>query len=127
MNAAETIAAYYAALRAGEPLGPLSPMTQTARWHVESPTRPGPTPLNGTAGPDRDDGRLDCREPCAPGDRTRGLRVVQRRRDTCWTGTEGAVRHEYDTRWSGALEATGGEREWQFVGMHVSTADELGE
>ena len=130
MNASETIAAYYAALRAGEPLSPffaddadrsvvkfgiserlvgtdavragLREQTETTRdWTVES----------------------------------RALRVTEREGyawfsddvELCWTDTEGTVRHEYDTRWSGTLEATGGAREWQFVGMHVSTADDLGE
>lgn len=40
-----------------------------------------------------------------------------------WTGTESGKRHEFDTRWSGTL--TGSSDRWQFVGMHVSTADEL--
>ncbi|WP_336358587.1 nuclear transport factor 2 family protein [Haloarcula sp. CGMCC 1.6347] len=130
MNASETIEAYYAALRAGEPLGPffaddadrsvvkfgiseqlvgtdatttgLQEQTETTRdWTVES----------------------------------RALRVTEREGyawfsdavDLCWLDTEAGVRHEYDTRWSGTLEATGGAREWQFVGMHVSTADDLGE
>jgi hypothetical protein len=129
MNANETIAAYYAALRAGEPLGPffapdtdrslvkfgiseqlvgtdavragLRAQTETTRdWTVES----------------------------------RALRVTEREGYAwfsddvrlCWTDTGDGVRHEYDTRWSGTLEATGGAREWQFVGMHVSTADDLG-
>jgi hypothetical protein len=40
-----------------------------------------------------------------------------------WTSTESGERHEFDTRWSGTL--TGSSDRWQFVGMHVSTADEL--
>jgi hypothetical protein len=40
-----------------------------------------------------------------------------------WTSTESEEHHEFDTRWSGTLtESSNG---WQFVGMHVSTADEL--
>jgi hypothetical protein len=40
-----------------------------------------------------------------------------------WTDTERADSHQFDTRWSGTLERRSGE--WQFVGMHVSTADTL--
>jgi hypothetical protein len=130
MDASETIEAYYAALRAGEPLGPffagdadrsvvkfgiseqlvgtdairdgLREQTETTRdWTVDS----------------------------------RALRVTEREGyawfsdavELCWTDTEDGSRHEYDTRWSGTIEATGGAREWQFVGMHVSTADDLWE
>ncbi|MDB2239419.1 nuclear transport factor 2 family protein [Halorubrum ezzemoulense] len=40
-----------------------------------------------------------------------------------WINTESGERHEFDTRWSGTL--TKSSNGWQFVGMHVSTADEL--
>ena len=64
-----------------------------------------------------------------------------------WTDTDLNVRYEFDTRWSGTLErhevdaatGNGGATEsdhgtenddtgqvWQFVGMHVSTARDLG-
>ncbi|MES3161128.1 MAG: nuclear transport factor 2 family protein [Halorubrum sp.] len=40
-----------------------------------------------------------------------------------WTSTESGERYEFDTRWSGTL--TESSDRWEFVGMHVSTADEL--
>ena len=40
-----------------------------------------------------------------------------------WTDTETAGEHVFDTRWSGTLEQT--DDGWRFVGMHVSTADQL--
>jgi len=39
-----------------------------------------------------------------------------------WTDTDD-TRHEFETRWSGTLERRSDG--WQFVGMHVSTADQL--
>lgn len=39
-----------------------------------------------------------------------------------WT-TDGGERHDFETRWSGTLEY--GDKEWRFVGMHVSVAREL--
>jgi len=40
-----------------------------------------------------------------------------------WTDTEAATRYEFDTRWSGTLEATADG--WRFVRMHVSRATRL--
>jgi hypothetical protein len=49
--------------------------------------------------------------------------------DMGWTDVERDVRVEFDTRWSGTLERepTDGDSpgDWQFVLMHVSTAEEL--
>jgi hypothetical protein len=59
-----------------------------------------------------------------------------------WTDTREGVAHAFDSRWSGTLEHQSGEGEgaatddgataeddlasdWQFVGMHVSTAGAL--
>ena len=47
-----------------------------------------------------------------------------------WTDTEADHRHEYDTRWSGALRHRGDDADlgtsWRFVGMHVSTEGATG-
>lgn len=128
MNATETVEAYYAALRAGDPLGPffagdgdrevvkfgiserlvgteavragLREQTETtAEWTVDSHAL-RVTERDGYAW-FSDDVRL------------------------CWTDAETGERHAYDTRWSGTIEATGEARDWQFVGLHVSTADDL--
>lgn len=140
MNAAATIREYYDALRAGDPLGPFfaadsgdgtdefvkfgiserlvggdeivaglrEQTATTTDWHVES----------------------------------RDLRVTER---SChawfsddvfmaWTDTNRQIRYEFETRWSGTLEArdengdpvadaaSRDDVDWQFVGMHVSTA-----
>ena len=55
-----------------------------------------------------------------------------------WTGTDPAIRYEFETRWSGTLERRAGDAstgdddgavspdgDWRFVGMHVSTAEDL--
>jgi hypothetical protein len=42
-----------------------------------------------------------------------------------WTDTERRIRYEFDTRWSGTLVATDAFPDWQFVGLHVSTAGDL--
>jgi hypothetical protein len=127
MNARETIAAYYAALRAGDPLGPF--FADTDRSVVKFGIS---EQLSGT-----DAIRAGLQEQTeTTADWTvdsHALRVTERKGYAwfsdavrlCWTDTGDGGRHEYDTRWSGTLEATGGAREWQFVGMHVSTADDL--
>ena len=40
-----------------------------------------------------------------------------------WTSTDDEERHEYETRWSGTLEAHGDE--WLFLELHVSSARSL--
>jgi hypothetical protein len=40
-----------------------------------------------------------------------------------WTAIEADRRHDHETRWSGTLEQRSAD--WKFVGMHVSTADQL--
>lgn len=131
-TARATVRAYYDALRSGDPLGPffaddedvvkvgiserlvggedvaagLREQTETTRaWTVES----------------------------------RDLRVTERDDHAwfsdvvflAWTGTDPAIRYEFETRWSGALErrdadeALAADGGWRFVGMHVSTAREL--
>jgi hypothetical protein len=40
-----------------------------------------------------------------------------------WTDTSVRIRYEFDSRWSGTLVRTDGD--WQFVGMHVSTAGDV--
>ncbi|MFY4811477.1 nuclear transport factor 2 family protein [Haloarcula sp. AONF1] len=130
MNAAETIAAYYAALRAGNQLGSFfadDVDRSVVKFGISEQ-------LVGT-----DAIRTGLREQTETTTdwtvESHALRVTEREGyawfsddvTLCWTDTESGARHAYDTRWSGALEATVEAREWQFVGMHVSTADELAE
>lgn len=61
---------------------------------------------------------------------SRRLRTVERGCHACftddvrlaWTDIESDHRHDFETRWSGTLERDGS---WQFLGMHVSTAEAL--
>jgi hypothetical protein len=130
MNAKATIEAYYAALRAGDPLGPffaLDADCSVVKFGISEQ-------LVGTDAI-RDGLREQTETTTDWTVDSRALRVTERDGyawfsddvGLCWTDTGDTVRHEYDTRWSGTLEATDGTREWQFVGMHVSTADVLGE
>lgn len=124
-DAEATITAYYDALRAGEPLSPFfleslatvkvslserltgypdiadelseqSAMTES--WTVES------SDLSVTARDDyawfHDDVSI------------------------AWTNTKIDADYEFETRWTGTLEANGTDETWQFVSLHVSTAAE---
>ena len=128
MNGSETIEAYYAALRAGEPLGPFfadDADRSVVKFGISEQ-------LVGT-----DAIRAGLREQTETTTdwtvESHALRVTEREGhawfsddvELCWTSVADDIRHAYDTRWSGTLEATDGDRPWQFVGMHVSTADEL--
>ncbi|MDQ2073701.1 nuclear transport factor 2 family protein [Haloarcula sp. NS06] len=130
MDATETIEAYYAALRAGNQLGSFfadDADRSVVKFGISEQ-------LVGT-----DAIKIGLQNQTeTTGDWTvesHALRVTEREGyawfsddvTLCWTDTEDGVHHAYDTRWSGTLEATDGDRPWQFVGMHVSTADELAE
>jgi hypothetical protein len=135
MDAADTIRSYYDALRAGEPLGPFF-----------AGERPGDDPVVKFGVSERlvgtDTIREGLREQTATtGDWTvesHALRATERDRhawfsdevDMRWTDTERGIRYEFDTRWSGTLErraddGAADDPDWQFVGMHVSTAGEI--
>lgn len=124
-DAEDTIRAYYDALRAGEPLSPFfleslatvkvslserfsgypdiadelsEQSAMTEEWTVES------TDLSVTT---RDEyGWFDDEVTMA------------------WTNTRVDTDHEFDTRWTGTLEANESDGTWQFVTMHVSTTTE---
>ncbi|AUG48653.1 hypothetical protein BVU17_14400 [Haloarcula taiwanensis] len=128
MDATETIEAYYAALRAGEPLGPFFAADEdrsVVKFGISEQ-------LAGT-----DAIRTGLREQTETTTdwavESQALEVTERDGYAwfsdvvrlCWTDAESGARHEYDTRWSGTLVATDDARPWQFVGMHVSTADDL--
>jgi hypothetical protein len=125
MDAADTIRSYYDALRTGEPLGPFF-----------APEHPGDDPVVKFGIGERlvgtDAVREGLREQTAVtadwAVDSRALRTTERERhawfsDTVgmdWTDTERGIHYEFDTRWSGTLERR--DDDWQFVGMHVSTA-----
>ena len=133
MTPEETVRAYYDALRAGEPLAPffvespnvvkfgigerltgyadvahgLREQTRTTEdWTVESrdlraALRGGDDPAGATHAAFSDDVRME------------------------WYDTEAFREHDHETRWSGTLtrfDAEEGEREWAFLGLHVSVA-----
>ena len=127
MDPRTTITEYYDALRAGDPLGPYfadeSDDDQFVKFGIS----------------ERLAGSNEIREGLRAQTETTTDWVVNSQalsvceRDQCawfsdqvamaWTDTDARMRYEFDTRWSGTLEA--GTDGWQFVGMHVSTADRL--
>ena len=123
MDAEATIRDYYDALRAGAPLAPFFASDAGVKFGI-SERLVGHDEI--TAGlraqtETTTDWMVD----------SQALSVCER--DQCawfsdqvamaWTDTDARMRYEFDTRWSGTLEA--GTDGWQFVGMHVSTADRL--
>ena len=138
MNARETIHDYYDALRGGDPLGPF--------FADESPAE-------GDGADDDQYVKFGIGEQLVGSEAIRdglggqtattadwtvesdALRVTERACHAwfsdevfmAWTDTERSIRFEFDTRWSGTLEARDEDGrpdqdgEWRFVGMHVST------
>ncbi len=128
MSARDTVEAYYDALRAGDPLG---------NFFGESPPERDDTVKFGIS--ERLVGVDDIQAGLRSQTNTttdwvvesRALRVTDQGCHAWfsddvrmeWTDTQRETRVAFDTRWSGTLRATDGD--WTFVGMHVSTADEL--
>jgi hypothetical protein len=128
MDPRTTVTDYYESLRTGDPLGPYFPDEGSKE---EMFVKFGLSE------------RLEGSEAIREGLRTQtettadwavdsnALQVCER--DRCawfsdqvwmaWTDTDVGVRYEFDTRWSGTLVVAADG--WQFVGMHVSTADPL--
>lgn len=122
MDAEATVRAYYDALRRGEPLDPFfAEIDGIVKFGISE--------------------RLTGFEEISEGlrEQTRttdgwtvesdALRVHERDEyawfsdDVFMAWTNGRIRYEFDTRWSGTLERH--DDEWRFVGLHVSTAREL--
>ena len=130
MDARETITAYYDALRTGEPLGPYFAEQQSGDdafvKYGLSERLVGDTEI-------RSGLRRQTETTTDWAVTSHALQVCSR--DThawfsdavsmAWTDTETAIRYEFETRWSGTLVEPTTADGWQFVGMHVSTADQL--
>lgn len=120
-TAAETIDAYYRALRTGEPLGSFfADVPGVVKFGISE--------------------RLDGHDEIVSGLReqtettsdwtveSRDRQVTERTAHAwyhddvrlAWTDTESGSRHDFETRWSGTLEPI--DDDWQFVTLHVSTA-----
>jgi hypothetical protein len=118
-TAAETVASYYRALRAGDPLGPYFADTggvvkfgisERLLGHdavVAGLREQTETTTNWTA-------------------ESRALEITEREAfawfhddvHLAWTDTRTDTDHDFETRWSGTLERT--DDGWRFVSMHVS-------
>jgi len=128
MDARERIESYYDALRAGEPLGPYFAGAGTGddalvKFGISERLVDGDEIRAGL--------RRQTETTTDWAVTSRALRVTERDRHAwfsddvsmAWTDAETGERRAFETRWSGALERRAGE--WRFVGMHVSTADDL--
>ncbi|MFB6178770.1 MAG: nuclear transport factor 2 family protein [Halorientalis sp.] len=136
MDAAATIREYYDALRGGDPLGPFF-ATDGDDEYVKFGI------AEQLVGTDEIVAGLADQTETTTGwtVESRRLRVTERDCHAwfsddvfvAWTDMEKGIRYEFETRWSGTLEASDGEgtpstgssdedTDWRFVGMHVSTA-----
>ena len=128
MDARERIESYYGALRAGEPLGPYFAEPDAGD---DALVKFGISERLVGADEIRAGLRRQTETTTDWSVTSRALRVTERDRHAwfsddvamAWTDAESGERRAFETRWSGALERRDGE--WRFVGMHVSTADEL--
>jgi hypothetical protein len=123
MSAEAAIQAYYDALREGDPLVPFfAGDTETVKFGISETLRGGTAVAEGL--------REQTETTTDWGVDSRAL-LVDERGDwahfadevfLAWTDTGERIRYEFDTRWSGTLVRR---EDWQFVGMHVSTARDL--
>ena len=123
-DAAATVRRYYAALRSGEPLYPFFAEDDSlVKFGISERLAGYEAVAEGLREQTRttEDWTVESRD----------LRVTERHRyawfsdavHMAWTDAEADARRDFETRWSGTLEARDGE--WAFVGMHVSVAREL--
>ena len=131
MDAASTVRAYYDALREGDPLYPFFADESTTvkvgigeRLTGYEAVRAGLAEQTRTT----DDWTAESERLVVSG--TDGHAWFSDDVLMAWTDTERDYRHEYDTRWSGALQHRGDAADlgtpWRFVGMHVSTEGATG-
>lgn len=121
MDAEETVRAYYDALRRGEPLASFFAETDGIVKFGISERLTGFEEISESL-------REQTRTTADWTVESNALCVHQRDEyawfsdDVFMAWTDGRIRYEFDTRWSGTLER---HDEWRFVGLHVSTAREL--
>lgn len=128
MDARTTITEYYEALRTGKPLGPYF---ADERAGDDLFVKFGISERLVGGDQIRDGLRTQTETTTEWEVASHSLRVCEREAyawfsdevSMAWTNIDTERRYEFETRWSGSLERTADE--WQFVGMHVSTADQL--
>jgi len=132
MDARETVEAYYDALGAGDPLGPFF---ARPREGDDAPVKYGISERLVGIEAIRSGLREQTRTTTDWRVESRALRVTERERHAwlsdavsmAWTDAETGERQRFEARWSATMERAGASEgpPWRFVGMHVSTADEL--
>lgn len=126
MNPAETIRAYYDALRAGEPLYPFFyEADSTVKFGVGERLIGYEAVENGlrqqTA--TTTDWTVESANLVVGGEGESAWFADDV--FMAWTDTQRETHHEFDTRWSGSIHRVGDE--WQFTGMHVSAPVRVGD
>lgn len=126
MDARSTITDYYEALRNGDPLGPYF---ADERAEDDAYVKFGISERLVGSEQIKEGLRVQTETTRAWQVDSRALRVVERA-ECAWFSdavsmawSDGESRHSFDTRWSGTLVDRG--HGWQFVGMHVSTAEQF--
>jgi hypothetical protein len=115
---------YYDALRAGDPLAPFfADEPETVKFGISEALRGGEAVAEGLREQTATTTDWEIESHNLVADEPDGGAYFTDEVFMAWTDTEKRVRYEFETRWSGTLERL--QAGWQFVGMHVSTSDQL--
>ena len=120
-DAAETIAAYYEALEASEPLSPFfAESLSTVKIGLSEQLVGYPDVADGLAEQTATtaDWRVKNADPSVT--ERESFAWFHDRLTLAWTDTTLDTDYEFDTRWTGTLEANP-DSTWQFVSLHVSS------
>ena len=120
-DAAETIAAYYEALEASEPLSPFfAESLSTVKIGLSEQLVGYPDVADGLAEQTATttDWRVENADPSVT--ERDAFAWFHDRLTLAWTDTTLDTDYEFDTRWTGTLEANP-DGTWQFVSLHVSS------
>lgn len=120
-DAAETIAAYYEALEASEPLSPFfAESLSTVKIGLSEQLVGYPDVADGLAEQTATtaDWRVENADPSVT--ERESFAWFHDRLTLAWTDTTLDTDYEFDTRWTGTLEANP-DSTWQFVSLHVSS------
>jgi hypothetical protein len=124
MEPGDVVREYYQRLRDGEALSPyFDDGTTTVKFGISESLWGGEEVAAGLTEQTERTTDWEVRSHNLTVDRTGDTAWFADEVSVSWTDTTARIRYEFDTRWSGTLSRTDGD--WQFVGMHVSTAGDL--
>lgn len=122
-TAVVTVRAYYRALRNGDPLGPFfADEPDVVKFGLSERLAGHGAIVDGLAEQTRTttDWTVESRDPTVT--ERDGFAWYHDDVHLAWTDTDTGRRRDFQTRWSGSLR---NDERWQFVTLHVSTAEEL--